>query len=104
MTRFDAFRNIFLAGTVSGAPKVRAMELIGELEKERCGAYGGAVGYWGCENDSINIEDRRGFRLLCQKVRNSVCLANRTLICWQIKTRAMWQAAQKELKPALQVG
>ena len=33
-TRFDAFRSIFPAGTVSGAPKVRAMELIAELEKE----------------------------------------------------------------------
>jgi len=34
MTRFDAFRSIFPVGTVSGAPKVRAIELIGELEKE----------------------------------------------------------------------
>ncbi|KAG0129328.1 ADC synthase [Tuber indicum] len=54
MTRFDAFRSIFPAGTVSGAPKVRAMELIGELEKERRGVYGGAVGYWGYENDSMD--------------------------------------------------
>ena len=44
-TRFDAFRSIFPAGTVSGAPKVRAMELIGELEKERRGIYAGAVGF-----------------------------------------------------------
>ena len=34
-TRFDAFRSIFPAGTVSGAPKVKAMELIAELEKEK---------------------------------------------------------------------
>lgn len=54
MTRFDAFRSIFPAGTVSGAPKVRAMELIGELEKERRGVYGGAVGYWGYEEDSMD--------------------------------------------------
>ena len=54
MTRFDAFRSIFPAGTVSGAPKVRAMELISELEKERRGVYGGAVGYWGYENDSMD--------------------------------------------------
>ena len=46
-TRFDAFRSIFPAGTVSGAPKVRAMELIGELEKEARGIYAGAVGYFG---------------------------------------------------------
>lgn len=36
-----------LQGTVSGAPKVRAMELIGELEKEKRGVYAGAVGYFG---------------------------------------------------------
>ncbi|KAF1836850.1 anthranilate synthase-like protein component I [Decorospora gaudefroyi] len=46
-TRFDAFRSIFPAGTVSGAPKVRAMELIGELEQEKRGVYAGAVGYFG---------------------------------------------------------
>jgi len=53
-TRFDAFRSIFPAGTVSGAPKVKAMELIGELEKERRGVYGGAVGYWGYDGDSMD--------------------------------------------------
>jgi len=46
-TRFDAFRSIFPAGTVSGAPKVRAMELIAELEGEKRGVYAGAVGYFG---------------------------------------------------------
>lgn len=54
MTRFDALRSIFPAGTVSGAPKIRAMELIGELEQERRGVYGGAVGYWGYEEDSMD--------------------------------------------------
>lgn len=44
-TMFDAFRSIFPAGTVSGAPKVRAMEIIAELERERRGIYAGAVGY-----------------------------------------------------------
>jgi len=44
-TRFDAFRSVFPAGTVSGAPKVRAMELIAELEPSRRGIYAGAVGY-----------------------------------------------------------
>lgn len=54
MTRFDALRSIFPAGTVSGAPKIRAMELIGELEGERRGVYGGAVGYWGYEAESMD--------------------------------------------------
>jgi anthranilate synthase component 1 len=47
MSRFDAFRSIFPAGTVSGAPKVKAMELIAELEREKRGVYAGAVGYFG---------------------------------------------------------
>jgi len=41
----DVFRATFPAGTVSGAPKVRAMEIIDELEPERRGTYAGAVGY-----------------------------------------------------------
>jgi anthranilate synthase component 1 len=41
----DAFFACFPAGTVSGAPKVRAMEIIEDLEPERRGLYGGAVGY-----------------------------------------------------------
>ncbi len=41
----DVFRAVFPAGTMSGAPKVRAMEIIDELEPERRGPYAGAVGY-----------------------------------------------------------
>ena len=43
---FDALRAIFPAGTVSGAPKVRAMEIINELEPSQRGPYAGAVGYF----------------------------------------------------------
>lgn len=53
-TRFDAFRSIFPAGTVSGAPKVRAMELIAELEGERRGVYAGAIGRWGYDPSSMD--------------------------------------------------
>ncbi len=42
----DAFFSVFPAGTVSGAPKIRAMEIIEELEKYRRGPYAGAVGYY----------------------------------------------------------
>jgi anthranilate synthase component I len=45
LTAFDALRSCFPAGTVSGAPKVRAMEIIAELETDRRGPYSGAVGY-----------------------------------------------------------
>jgi anthranilate synthase component I len=43
---FDAFRSLFPAGTVSGAPKVRAMEVISGLEKSSRGPYAGALGYF----------------------------------------------------------
>lgn len=44
---FDAFVSCLPAGTVSGAPKLRAMEIIAELENEARGAYAGAIGYLG---------------------------------------------------------
>ena len=43
---FDAFRATFPAGTLTGAPKIRAMEIIEELEPARRGIYGGAIGYF----------------------------------------------------------
>jgi anthranilate synthase component 1 len=46
MSSFDALRACFPAGTVSGAPKIRAMEIIAELERDRRGPYAGAVGYF----------------------------------------------------------
>jgi anthranilate synthase component 1 len=52
--RFDAMDALmagFPAGTVSGAPKIRAMEIIDELETERRGIYAGAVGYFGASGD-----------------------------------------------------
>ena len=44
---YDAFISCLPAGTVSGAPKLRAMEIIAELENEARGAYAGAIGYLG---------------------------------------------------------
>ena len=66
---FDAFQAVFPAGTVSGAPKVRAMQIIDELETEERGPYAGAVGYFsynGCCDfaiaiRSIFIENNKGF-------------------------------------------
>ena len=54
VTRWDAFRSIFPAGTVSGAPKVKAIELIYDLEQEKRGVYAGAVGWFGF--DAVNLE------------------------------------------------
>src|SRR4051795_3276564 len=47
----DALRSVFPAGTLSGAPKVRAMQLIAAAEGERRGLYGGAVGYLGFDGN-----------------------------------------------------
>jgi len=47
LTGYDALQSCFPAGTVSGAPKIRAMEIIAELEADRRGTYAGAVGYFG---------------------------------------------------------
>ena len=41
----DAIEAVLPAGTLSGAPKIRACQLIGELENNKCGIYGGAIGY-----------------------------------------------------------
>ena len=46
LTVYDALRSCFPAGTVSGAPKIRAMEIIAELEPDQRGPYAGAVGYF----------------------------------------------------------
>ena len=47
----DVIKAAFPAGTVSGAPKIRAMEIIDELEKEKRGIYAGAVGYFSSNGD-----------------------------------------------------
>jgi len=46
LTSYDALRAAFPAGTVTGAPKIRAMEIIAELERDRRGPYAGCVGYF----------------------------------------------------------
>jgi anthranilate synthase component I len=67
----DALRACFPAGTVSGAPKVRAMEIIDELEPERRGPYAGAVGYvgWGAQSLDTAIA-----------IRSAVVLPTRTVV------------------------
>ena len=65
----DAIKAVFPAGTVSGAPKIRAMEIIDELEPESRGPYAGAVGYFsfnGCCDFAIAIrtiffDEAKGF-------------------------------------------
>ena len=67
----DVFRACFPAGTVSGAPKVRAMEIIDELEPERRGPYAGAVGYVGWGATSLDT---------CIAIRAALVLKDRVVI------------------------
>ncbi|KAJ9141922.1 Anthranilate synthase component I [Pleurostoma richardsiae] len=71
-TRFDAFRSIFPAGTVSGAPKVKAMELIAELEGEKRGFYAGSVGYFGYSKVDEEGKETEG--------EMDTCIALRTMM------------------------
>ena len=64
MTAADALRAAYPAGTVSGAPKIRAMEIIAELEHDRRGPYSGAVGFFDL---SGNIETCITIRTLIMK-------------------------------------
>ena len=50
-TAYDLMRATFPAGTLSGAPKVRALQIIAELERSQRGVYGGAIGYFGYEGN-----------------------------------------------------
>jgi len=52
LTFMDVLRATFPAGTLTGAPKVRAMEVIAEFEPVKRGVYGGAVGYWGWDDQA----------------------------------------------------
>ena len=68
---FDALRATFPAGTVSGAPKIRAMQIISDLEGRRRGFYAGAVGYFGQAGDmdmciAIRTLLRQGDRFVVQ--------------------------------------
>jgi anthranilate synthase component 1 len=68
LTAFDALRACFPAGTVSGAPKVRAMEIIAELEQDRRGTYAGCVGYF---DFSGNMDTAISIRTMV--VKDGVC-------------------------------
>ena len=73
-SRWTAFRSIFPAGTVSGAPKIKAMELIAELEKEKRGIYAGAVGYFGFSHVAAD-----GSKVVNEGAMDT-CIALRTMV------------------------
>ena len=74
---FDVLAATFPAGTVSGAPKIRAMQIISDLEGDRRGPYAGAVGYFGRDGDmdmciAIRTLVRQGDRFSVQAGAGSV--------------------------------
>jgi anthranilate synthase component I len=97
----DVLRAAFPAGTVSGAPKVRAMEIIDELEPSKRGIYAGAVGYLGFSGDmDVAIAIRTGVikdgRLLVQAGAGIVAdsVPQSEWIETQNKARALLRAAE----------
>ena len=89
---FDAIRAIFPAGTVSGAPKIRAMEIIQELENESRGPYAGALGYFSknmCADFAITI------RTLVVKGNYAYIQAGAGIVADSIPEREWFETEQK---------
>jgi anthranilate synthase component 1 len=75
-TRWDAMRSIFPAGTVSGAPKIKAMELIYDLEGEKRGIYAGAAGWFAY--DVVRVEGDGA--VVLDEGQMDTCIAIRTML------------------------
>src|SRR5258708_6084725 len=84
---FDLLRASFPAGTLSGAPKIRAMEIIDELEPVRRGVYGGTLGYF----------DLRGMADFCIAIRTLLLEDGRSTVPSGSGIRA--GSAQDDLQP-----
>ncbi len=102
MDAFDVMRATFPAGTLSGTPKVRAMEIIENLEGERRGLYGGAVGHFGYDGNmdtciAIRTLVMRGNKLYIQAGAGIVADSDPTSEyeeCWN-KARALAVAIER---------
>ncbi len=89
---YDALRGTFPAGTVSGAPKVRAMEIINELEKERRGPYAGAVGYFGLDG---NMDFAITIRTLIQKGKKAYVQAGAGIVADSVPEKEWYESSAK---------
>ncbi|NVM53500.1 MAG: anthranilate synthase component I [Candidatus Helarchaeota archaeon] len=89
---YDALRGTFPAGTVSGAPKVRAMEIINELEKERRGPYAGAVGYFGLDG---NMDFAITIRTLIQKANKAYVQAGSGIVADSMPEKEWFESENK---------
>jgi anthranilate synthase component I len=89
---YDALRAVFPAGTVSGAPKVRAMEIIDELEPTKRGPYAGAVGYFSY-ND--NADFAITIRTLCADKKQAYIQAGAGIVADSIPEREWYETDHK---------
>jgi anthranilate synthase component 1 len=98
---WDLLRATFPAGTLTGAPKVRAMEIISELEKEPRGPYGGAVGYVSFHG---NMDMAITIRTACIQNNQMIVRAGSGIVadsdpeCERIETQNKAMAIQKALE------
>jgi anthranilate synthase component I len=97
-TSFDAFQSCFPAGTLSGAPKVRAMQLIAELEPEDRGVYGGSVGYFDLDG---NLDGAIAIRSALVKDGQVHVNAGAGLV-YDSKPEAEYQETRNKAKSVLQ--
>ncbi len=67
----DVLQATFPAGTLSGAPKIRAMEIIAEMEAVPRGPYGGCIGFLGLDKDSVNLDT--GITIRSMWIRDGKC-------------------------------
>lgn len=89
---FDVFMSCFPAGTVTGAPKVRAMQIIEELEPTKRGPYAGAIGYFGF---SGNMDMCIGIRMLTIKDNHVFVQAGAGIVADSIPEREYTETVNK---------
>lgn len=94
---FDLIRATFPAGTVSGAPKVRAMEIIDEVEPTRRGPYAGTIGYIGADGDMDLCITIRTVLLKGQKAYVQVGSG----IVWDSTPEREWEECENKSKAAM---
>ncbi|ORY40387.1 anthranilate synthase component I, partial [Rhizoclosmatium globosum] len=93
-TMYDAFRSIFPAGTVSGAPKIRAMQIISELEGEKRGIYAGSVGWFSYSN---NLDTCIAIRSMIFKDGHVHCQAGAGIVFDSVPT-SEWEETVNKLR------
>ncbi|MBX3112359.1 MAG: anthranilate synthase component I [Fimbriimonadaceae bacterium] len=93
----DLLRSAFPAGTVTGAPKVRAMQIIEELERTRRGLYGGAVGYFSQNGD---LDTAIALRTVLVKDGTAYVQAGAGIV-WDSKPDYEWRECHNKAKACL---